>query len=147
MNLDFVSPLQGMQYGATLLRLLVVDDDPAEFALIEDGFSRCGVMVELQTATSAPLALAELMVSGRDERPHVALIDINMPLVSGFELAAQMISEGVPTILMSILINGERATHASEMGALDLLAKPADAQGYTALAARVLRVLRTDHVP
>lgn len=69
------------------------------------------------------------MLSGQKERPQVALIDINMPLVSGFELSAQMSSEGIPIILMSVLINGERANHASALGALDLLAKPADALG------------------
>lgn len=133
----------GASATTAILRLLAVDDDPAEFALLEDAFSRCGMEVDLLTATSAPFALAELTLGGEGRRPHAALVDINMPLVSGFDLAVEMIREGVPTILMSNQVTGERAARASGLGVLDLLAKPNDAAGYTAFAARVLRILRS----
>lgn len=146
MNAEPASRATDAQSVAFVLRLLAVDDDPAEFTLLEDGFARCGTAVELLTATSAPFALAELMLGGPDGRPHAALIDVNMPLVSGFDLATHLIREGVPTILMSNHVNGERATRASGLGVLDLLTKPTGAQGYAAFTARVLRVLRSARV-
>ncbi len=130
----------GSTPGVVSLRLLIVDDEPGEFALIEDGFSRCGVELDLVTATTAVMALAELGMSGPSGRPQLALIDINMPMVSGFDLAAQLIAEGIPTILMSSQVDASRASRARSLGALDLLAKPSDAHGYSAFAARILRM-------
>ncbi len=132
--------------GALFLRVLAVDDQPAEFPLIEDGFRRSGMHIELLTAVSAPLALAELVHGDQHGRPHVALIDINMPRVSGFELAERVVRQGIPTILMSNHVTGERASWAAAIGVLDLLAKPGDAAGYAIFAARVLRLLH-HHLP
>lgn len=132
----------GPKPGVSSLRILAVDDDPSEFALLEDGFARCGAIVELTTATTAPMAIAELVLAGRDGRPQLALVDIGMPLVSGFELARQLVADGIPTVLMSSQVDPARAVRSREIGALDLLAKPADGPGYGAFAARVLRMLR-----
>jgi CheY-like chemotaxis protein len=133
-----------MQSEGASLRVLAVDDDPAEFALLEDGFAHCGAEVELLTATTAPLALAELALGGPEGRPHIALIDINMPLVSGFELAEELIRQDVPTILMSSQVDGERSARAQGLGAIGLFAKPTDAKGYVTFAAQVLNAVRPD---
>ncbi len=133
-----VSSFLGGSARASSIRILAVDDDPNEFALLEDGFANCGAVVDLLSVTSGPMALAELMLIAPDSRPHLALIDINMPLVSGFELAKQLVREGIPTILMSCQVDDQRLGRAHALGVLDLLAKPLDAQGYVAFAARVL---------
>lgn len=135
-------PVVDITPGMPLLRVLAVDDDPDEFALLEDGFANCGTSIELLSATSGPMALAELMLMGCNGRPHFALIDVNMPLVSGFELATHLVREGLPTILMSNQVDAGRVAHARSLGALDLLAKPVDALGYTTFAAHILRLLR-----
>lgn len=135
-------PIMDIMPGMQLLRVLAVDDDPAEFALLEDGFAHCGTTIELLSATSAPMALAELMLIGRTLRPHFALIDVNMPMVSGFELATHLVREGLPTILISNHVDAGRVAHARSLGALDLLEKPADAPGYATFAAEILRLVR-----
>lgn len=132
----------GCKPGVSSFRILAVDDDPEEFALLEDGFARCGAHVELTTATTAPMAIAELVLAGQEGRPQLALVDIGMPLVSGFELARQLVADGIPTVLMSSQVDPARAVRSREIGALDLLAKPTDGPGYGAFAARVLRMLR-----
>ena len=123
------------------LRILVVDDDPAEFTLVEQGFLSCGILFSLLTATTAPLALAEIGMAEREGFPQVALVDINMPLVSGFELAAHLIDQHVPTILMSTQVDIWRVERAREIGALRLLVKPSDLDGYGAFAATILHLL------
>ncbi len=138
--------LPGAGHGGPALRVLAVDDDPAVFALIEAGFADCSIRCELSTATSAPLALAVLVLEGPEGRPHIALVDINMPLVSGFELATQLIAHGVPTVLMSTQVDLERSARTRAIGALDLLRKPADLAGYGAFAARVIG-LRSSTAP
>lgn len=135
-----VSPASRVLDGAKPFRVLAVDDDPAEFALLEDGFAHCGADVELLLASTGPLALAELMLAGVAGKPHLALIDINMPMVSGFDLATELIREGVPTILMSNHVDEKRTTHARKLGVLELLAKPSDRTGYAAFAMNVMRI-------
>ncbi len=134
------SPASRLLDGTRPFCVLAVDDDPAEFALLEDGFAHCGTDVELLLASTAPLALAELMLRGTAGKPHLALIDINMPLVSGFDLATELIREGVPTILMSNHVDQQRSAKARDIGVLELLAKPGDRSGYSAFATNVLRI-------
>jgi response regulator NasT len=141
-NRDIPSETPDGQTGVSSHFFLVVDDNPAEFVLLEDAFALCGVMVNLLTATTAPMALAELDFASSERQPDLALVDINMPMVSGFELAAVLIEQGVPTILMSTQVDDGRATQALRMGALDLLAKPFNQGGYMIFAERVIRLLR-----
>ena len=68
------------------IRLLVVDDHPEEFTLIEAAIVAMGFEPVLFTATTAPLAVVALSTAPVDERPRVALVDINMPLVSASSL-------------------------------------------------------------
>lgn len=124
--------------GVVSLRVLVVDDDPAEFALIQAGFCQCQTRIELLTATSAPMAMAELVFGGPGGQPNIAVVDVNMPLVSGFALAELLIREAVPTLLISVQISGERTARAKRIGAIDLLVKPTDVHGYAQLAGSIL---------
>jgi CheY-like chemotaxis protein len=123
------------------LRILVVDDNPREFILLEQGFASCGISFSLLTATTAILALAEITMADRDELPHVAVVDINMPLVSGFDLATHLVNQHLPTILVSVQVDVWRSEHARAVGALNLLAKPTHADGYDVFAAQILNLI------
>lgn len=125
-----------------VLRLLIVDDNPKEFPLIEAGFSCHSCPVKLQTVTIAHLALAEFSLSDQDSRPDLALVDINMPGIDGFELAREFIRGELPTILMSCQIDASRFSLATDMRAIALLKKPSDLAGYNKFAARILDLVR-----
>lgn len=125
---------------ATELRILIVDDDPDEFPLLEAGFACHSCPVALQTVTVAHLALVEFALSDENSRPHIALVDINMPAIDGFGLARELIGNGLPTILMSSQVDLKRKDRATEIGVLDLLDKPSHADGYETFAMRVLQL-------
>ena len=124
------------------LRILIVDDNPKEFPLLESGFSCHKCAVSLQTVTIAHLALAEYVVSDPESKPDLALVDINMPGIDGFELAREFILSGLPTILMSSHIDASRLSHAADLGALELLKKPTDIHGYANFTDRILQIAR-----
>lgn len=124
------------------LRILIVDDNPKEFPLIEAGFSSHDCSVSLQTVTIAHLALAEFSLSDEDSRPDLALVDINMPGIDGFELAREFIRCELPTILMSCQIDASRFSLATDMRSLALLKKPSDLSGYKKFAGRILELAR-----
>lgn len=124
-----------------VLRILAVDDDIQEFPLLEASFAACGVEVRLDTVTTGHLAIANLFMADVSELPHLAMVDVGMPLISGFDLARQLTMRGIPTVLMSALVTPQRLAQAHALGALDLLEKPPDAAGYARMAARVLHLL------
>ncbi len=130
-----------------MLRILAVDDDIHEFPLLEASFAACGVEVKLDTVTTGHIAIANLYMADEADLPHLALVDVGMPLISGFDLARQLIRRGIPTVLMSALVNPQRCAQAHALGALDLLEKPPNAAGYTRMAARVLHLVGRSCTP
>jgi DNA-binding NtrC family response regulator len=121
-------------------RLLIVDDDPSIVtglqALLEGDW-------EVQTA-----------MNGRDARatfanfsPDVALLDINLPDVSGLELLHdfKMYSEAVAVIMMSGAGTFDRVVESMRLGAETFLQKPFDYDTLQLTLASVKRMVATQH--
>ena len=87
------------------------------------------------------LALVEVALCESGEKPHAALVDINMPAIDGYGLAREFIGNGLPTILMSSDVDDHRRDRAAAIGVLGLLEKPSNADGYAAFAQRVLELI------
>ncbi len=121
-------------------RIMIVDDNPDEFPLIEAGFQHHAYPIIFHTVTVAHLALVEFVLCDVASRPHLALVDINMPAIDGFGLAKEFIGCGLQTILMSNQVDAVRLARAAALGALALLEKPGDFLGYAAFAARVIEL-------
>jgi DNA-binding response OmpR family regulator len=116
------------------LKLLVVDDDAdmlavVSFALRQAGFPVIG-------ANSYGTALSAF----RTERPDLAILDINLPGGSGFQLCDLLRKESTAPIMM-LTARGEEAdlVRALELGADDYLTKPFSPR---TLVARVKALLR-----
>jgi CheY-like chemotaxis protein len=70
------------------LRVLIVDDSPADVMLLRHAFAAAAVPVELFTAGNGSEALS--MLNEPDAaRPDVMLLDINMPGISGHDVLLQ----------------------------------------------------------
>ncbi len=130
-----------MDRGPGLI-VLAVDDNADDLTLLEDGFLECGTAVELITATSALMALAEFMQSEPGTRPDVAVIDINMPLVSGFELASHLLLHDVCTLMMTSHVDEMKTAKARSIGVAELLVKPSDYAGYILMARRIVHAVQ-----
>lgn len=102
--------------------ILLVDDDRLVLATISQGLSVKGYkVVTAESAEDAEVALA----SG--ERPNLAIVDVNMPGKSGFELAERLRSlDHVPFIFLSAYSDPDFVEQASSLGALSYLIKPTD---------------------
>lgn len=122
--------------GAPLLqRILVVDDDPAIQRLVKDKLENAGY--EVFTASTGHQALD---IIGRRGMPHLAVVDINMPGMNGFEFceAVQQFSD-LPVILLSALDEEETIIQGISRYAEDYVTKPFSPRE---LVVRVQRVLR-----
>ena len=120
--------------------LLLVDDEPELRGLLGEYFSRHGFAVRAaEDAARARTLIAEA-------RPHLALLDVNMPGENGLSLA-RWLREAHPEVAIVMLTTvGESVDRiiGLEMGADDYVPKPFELRE---LLARVRAVLRRSQAP
>jgi CheY-like chemotaxis protein len=97
--------------GPFTLRALVVDDDPVNLLLAAMQLRQLGN--EVVTVESAEDALVQLQTSEFD----VALVDVQLPGMSGLELVSLARQAGAPQPLMAVMTAS--ATAADRQAALD----------------------------
>ena len=116
------------------MKLLIVDDDADMLAVVGFALRQAGFPVV--SANSYGTALSVF----RTERPDLAILDINLPGGSGFELCGLLRRESTAPIMM-LTARGEEAdlVRALELGADDYLTKPFSPR---TLVARVKALLR-----
>ncbi len=123
---------------STRARILVVDDEPANRALLRKLLVHHGY--DLLEAEDGAAALASVEV----EDPDLVLLDVMMPRVDGIEVCQRLRSQprhaGLPILLLTALDRPEDRARGLEAGANDFLSKPFDE---LELAARIRSLLRT----
>ena len=116
------------------MKILLVDDDPDMLAVTSFALRQAGMLVV--PAVSYDTALAVF----RAEQPDLAILDINIPGGSGFELCQALRRESRLPILMLTVRNEEAdLVRALELSADDYLGKPYSPR---TLIARVKALLR-----
>jgi len=118
-------------------RVLVVDDDPAIRAICAEILGNHGY--EVHEAGSC----AQAVQAVRDKRPHLVLIDVQLPDGDGFALLEGLKEERAEEPFAAVFLSARGQTadkvRGFRLGADDYLAKPFDA---LELVARVEAVLR-----
>ena len=103
-------------------KLLIIDDDHAILDLLQHAFADCNY--EIFQAADGQVGLDLI----KNHRPNVAIIDINLPGMSGLNILKEIkaISLGITVIITT----GENTTHnaieAMKSGAYEYLVKPFD---------------------
>ena len=120
--------------------VLVVDDEPANVALVESILHRSGI-----TGVRATTDPADVRALFEQERPDAVLLDLHMPQLSGMDLLTEIASwrrpdEYLPVLMLSADTSMQAKIDALDAGATDFLAKPFDA---TEVGLRVLHALET----
>jgi DNA-binding response OmpR family regulator/DNA-binding CsgD family transcriptional regulator len=103
-------------------KILVVDDTPANLALVLDALSGAGYEVLVAESGRGALALLE------HNLPDLILLDVVMPGVDGFTTCARIKAmpecRDVPVLFMTALDEPEEKVRAFEAGAVDYITKP-----------------------
>lgn len=104
-----------------MARVLVVEDDPDILALVTARCRAAGHKV--LAASSGPQALEAL----GDTRPDVAILDVGLPAMTGFELLTELRKlegmDSVPAIFLSARVQQESIDAGHALGAA-YLTKP-----------------------
>jgi DNA-binding response OmpR family regulator len=121
------------------LKILLVDDDADLLSVTTFALQQAGMLVV--TANSFGSALAVF----RSEHPDLAILDINLPGGSGFELCQAIRRESALPILMLTVRNEEAdLVRALELRADDYLTKPYSPRTLIARVKALLRRAGTD---
>ena len=125
------------------LKILIVDDEPVNVALLEDmlrtsGYHRIQSVVDSRTALDVCAAFD----------PDLVLLDLMMPHVDGFTIleslrAGEGIETFLPVVVLTADVSDETKRRALAAGATDFLVKPFD---QTEVLLRIRNLLETRRV-
>ena len=120
-------------------KILIVDDEAGVRELLKDALKLAGF--ETQAASDGMSALTLL----RSYSPDIMIIDINMPLMDGFELVERLRKTGneVPVLMLSARADRVDVTRGLTLGADDYVVKPF---GLEELVLRLKAILRRSHL-
>src|SRR5690606_19826702 len=120
--------------GCKAMKILLVDDDPDLLSVTTFALQQAGFLVV--QAANGPQALAAFEA----ESPDLAVLDINMPGMDGFELARRLRARSaIPLLMLTVRHEEQDVVKALSRGADDYLAKPYSPK---ILVARVRALLR-----
>jgi DNA-binding NtrC family response regulator len=124
-------------------RILVVDDEPADLALVQHALEKQGHQV--LTAETARKAL-EIV---RDKPPDVAVLDVMLPDGHGLEMLERIhaVDDRLPVIFVTASGDSGTAIQAMKLGALDYLVKPIEIAGLRKVVHRALEIRRLTDKP
>jgi two-component system alkaline phosphatase synthesis response regulator PhoP len=118
------------------LRVLVVDDARDVRNLVAAHLKRCGHQVLLAEDADAGLKVAVA------ERPDLAIIDIMMPGMNGYQMTEALrempATQDLPVIVLTARAGGADRAHAFRVGADSFIQKPFELQRLTDEIATVM---------
>lgn len=116
--------------------VIAVDDDPVTLRFVEAALFPHSIM--LQTFTDPD----EALLAAERDPPHLFLLDLNLPTISGLDLYRKMNEidslVGIPVIIMTAQSDRATVLEAIEFGIASFVVKPFDTDD---LAAKVTKVL------
>jgi len=119
------------------MKILVIDDEPLNVALLDDILSEVGYK-QISTVTDSRLALATCSTFA----PDLVLLDLMMPHVDGLSILHSLRSAGdeifLPVIVLTADASEETKRAALGAGATDFLLKPFD---HTEVLLRIANLL------
>ena len=117
---------------------MIVDDEPGVRALLRDTLSIAGFDVIEATDGMSALTLM------RTNQPELAVIDINMPLMDGFELVERLRSTNnlIPVLMLTAREDNSDIARGLKIGADDYVIKPF---GIEELVLRIRAILRRSY--
>ena len=122
------------------LRIIVVDDE--QLAREELCFL-LGQLGNIEVVGQAGNALEALLVI-EEHSPDVVTLDVQMPGLTGFEVARRLLRAGVETQIVFVTAYDQHAIEAFEVNAVDYLLKPVEAGRLATAIERVRRRLLAD---
>ena len=126
--------------GPAPIRVVVVDDEQLARDELCYLLGRLGAVQVVGQAGNGVEALEVI----EDTRPDVVMLDVQMPGLTGFEVARRLSEDGVETHVVFVTAFDRHAIQAFEVNAVDYLLKPVEAERLGTAVDRVRRRMQSD---
>lgn len=115
--------------------VMIIDDEAGVRDLLGDALKLAG----FETVTAADAMIAQTLL--RNTKPDLLIVDINMPMMDGFEFIERIRSNGdnTPALMLSARADRADITRGLTLGADDYVTKPF---GLEELVLRIKAILR-----
>lgn len=117
------------------MRALIVDDEPVARKVLREELELVDAMEVVGEAENGQDALSKIYLM----RPEIVFLDIQMPVMGGFELLEQLKGGFLPVVVMVTAFD-RHAIQAFEAGAVDYLLKPISQQRLQQAIERARRI-------
>ncbi len=119
------------------MRVLVVDDEPLAREGLKLLLSRQPQVESVLEARNGREAIARI----REQKPDLALLDVQMPRTDGFAVVNTIGAERMPPVIF-VTAHDQYAIRAFEIAAIDYLLKPVTEERFALAFGRAIRRLR-----
>jgi CheY-like chemotaxis protein len=123
---------------------LVVDDNPGDCVLVKHALESVGfdgAVVSVDRGRDAIAYLSGLPPYANLPMPHLIMLDLNMPAMSGFDVLREIKSRpewaSIPVDIFSSSTHPADMAKAGLLGARQYVVKPTDWEGYLLVAGEV----------
>lgn len=113
------------------VEVLLVEDNPGDVRLVREALRDCGVDLHLTVAQDGEEALEMLFGTGQQRnrvRPHLILLDLNLPKKSGHEVLRDVKSDSelrtIPIVVVSSTGSKDEVIRAYRLSANCYIRKP-----------------------
>lgn len=126
--------------------ILLVEDDEDDQILFRDALAEINNTVDCQVANNGREALVSI---GIPPPPELIFVDLNMPIMNGFEFLSALKNEdrykNIPVIIFSTTSDPDTIKKTHQLGASAYLRKPADFKLMRTKLNRLLNTKFTTH--
>jgi len=119
----------------TMMRILIADDEPIARGILREEITSLAGLELVGEAENGLSALAMI----RSLSPDLVFLDLEMPVMGGFEVIANLTVPPQPSLVIVTAYN-EHAIRAFEAGAIDYLLKPVSRERLVKSIERVSRL-------
>jgi CheY-like chemotaxis protein len=130
------------------LRILLVEDNPADVLVTKEVLKQFGISFELQTVSDGAEAISMLEryeTNLTELRPALVLLDLNLPKISGAKVLSyirqQEWSKRIPVVIVTSSDSPRDLNAIRKTGATAYFRKPTSLSAYMELGRVILEVL------
>ncbi len=121
------------------LTVMLADDEPLARGYLEDLLK---AMPDIEVLGSFKNG-SEVLKACRDKPPDVLILDIEMPVLTGFDVVKRLQADDMPSIIFATAYDNY-AIDAFDLNAVDYLLKPFDSERFAIAVERVRTEFRSD---
>ena len=110
------------------IEVLYVEDSPGDVLLTKQILSEVLQPVKVSIARDGNQAL--MMLADEDFQPDMIILDLSLPIVSGYEVLKRNPRKDIPVVIFSASQNPADVALTLSLGAKEYVHKPVDMDGY-----------------